>query len=205
MRFLVALTILFFASTGAYAQGAAVKSTADAKQPGTSAIAPLSKGKVAVIDSRAFAEGVGEMKRQIDKLEAEFQPRTKELETMQDQLVKLDEEIKNGSNLDPKVLNQKVEQAQVLKREFDRKREDYQADLQKRYQLVLGPVQEKMHKFLEQYAAQREIIVVFDLAPAAQSGLIYLNPASNITEEFIKEYNRQNPVPGAPPQPEPNR
>src|SRR5688572_29355562 len=120
MRFLVAITLLLLASISASAQGAAVKSTAETRQPGGSAIAPLTKGKVAVIDSRAFGEGVGEMKRQIEKLEAEFQPRTKELESLQNQLVKLDEELKNGSNLDPKVLEQKVEQAKVFKREFER-------------------------------------------------------------------------------------
>jgi Skp family chaperone for outer membrane proteins len=103
------------------------------------------------------------------------------------------------------VYAQKVEQAQTLKRDFERKREDYQADLQKRSELVIGPIQEKLRKFLENYASQREIVMVFDLAPAAQAGLVFLNPGTNITDDFVKEYNKSNPVPGAPPQPEPQR
>jgi len=146
------------------------------------------------------------MKKQLDKLESEFQPRTKELESMQQQLVKLDEELKvGGSSMKQEILAQKAEQLQAIKKEVDRKRGDYQADLQKRSGLVVGPIQEKLRKFLENYASQREIIMIFDLAPAAQAGLVFLNPATNVTEDFIKEYNKQNPVPGAPPQPAPQR
>jgi outer membrane protein len=202
---LISIVIIIMAAAGAaFAQGAAVQSTAQANKPATGGIAPMSSGKMAIIDSRAFAEGIGEMKKQLDKLETEFQPRTKDLQGLQDQLVKLDEELKvAGNNMKPDVYQQKVDQMAGMKKEFERKREDYQTDLQKRSELVLGPIQDKLHKFMENYAAQREIIMIFDLAPAAQAGLVFLNPGTNITEDFIKEYNKQNPVPGAPPQPEP--
>jgi len=83
---------------------------------------------VAIIDSRAFPEGIGEYKKQLDKLESEFQPRTKDLESIQNNLVKLDDELKaGGGNLDPRVYQQKTETLQSLKKDFERKREDYQA------------------------------------------------------------------------------
>ena len=130
----------------------------------------------------------------------------KDLENLQNQLIKLDEELKTGgSNMKREIYDQKAGQMADLKKEFERKREDYQQDLQKRSELVLGPIQDKLHKFLENYAAERQIIVIFDLAPAAQNGLVYLNPATNVTEDFIKEYNKQNPVPSAPPQPTPQK
>ncbi len=202
-KFLLIILILSTCVIGVFAQGSAVKSTAQSnKTGGGSAIAPLSEGKVAVIDSRAFSEGVGEMKKQIDKLETEFQPRRKKIEDLQNQLVKLDEELKSsGGNIKPEVYNQKLEQFNGLKKEFDREKEDYQQDVQKRSEQVLGPVQEKLSKFLENYASQRQIIVMFDLPAAAQGGLVFMNPAINVTEDFIKEYNKLNPVATAPPEP----
>lgn len=202
-KFLLTTLILLIFTLGVFAQGSAVKSTAQSnKSGGGAAIAPLSEGKVAVIDSRAFSEGVGEMKKQIDKLESEFQPRRKKIEDIQSQLVKLDEELKaSGGNIKPEVYNQKLEQFNGLKKEFDRDKEDYQQDIQKRSEQVLGPVQEKLSKFLETYASQRQIVVVFDLPAAAQGGLVFMNPAINVTEDFIKEYNKLNPVASAPPEP----
>jgi outer membrane protein len=192
---LVVLSICIV-TTVAWGQGSAVKSAAAGNnKPAAGNIPVLTSGKVAVIDSRNFGEGIGEMKKQLDRLDTEFQPRTKELEGLQAQLLKLEEEIKvGGGGMKPEVLRQKSDQMTTLKKEFERKREDYQSDIQKRYELVLGPIQEKLRKFLESYASAREIVVVLDLAPAAQAGLLFLNPGINITEEFIKEYNKQNPV-----------
>lgn len=203
-KILLITVILLVSVVSSFAQGSAVKSTAQTNKAGGGAgsITPLSEGKVAVIDSRAFAEGIGEMKKQIDKLEAEFQPRRQKIEGLQSQMVKLEEEIKAaGGNIKPEIFSQKQDQFNGLKKEFEREKEDYQQDVEKRSQLVLGPIQEKLSKFLESYASQRQIVVIFDLPAAAQGGLVFLNPAINVTEDFIKEYNKLNPVAGAPPEP----
>jgi outer membrane protein len=54
-----------------------------------------------------------------------------------------------------------------------------------------------MTQFLNTYAAKRNIVVVINLAGAAQSGsLAYWNPGLDITEDFVSEYNKANPVAG---------
>lgn len=189
-RLFVVILMVFTLTVATYGQGSAVKSTA---QGGT-----LPTGKVAIIDSRAFGDGIGEMKKQLDKLEADFQPRFKDLEGLQQQLVTLDDDIKKEK--DPRVQQQKADKLQTTKRDFERKREDFQQDYQRRSDVALGPIRDKVLKFLEGYAAARDIVIVFDLAPAAQSGLVFLNPGTNITEDFVKEYNKQSSA-GAPPEP----
>src|ERR1044071_9606515 len=92
-RLFVIMFVRLVATTAAFGQGSAVKRTAEGNQP-AGASAALVSGKVAIIDSRAFPEGIGEYKKQLDKLESEFQPRTKDLETIQNNLVKLDDELK---------------------------------------------------------------------------------------------------------------
>ena len=63
--------------------------------------------------------------------------------------------------------------------------------------IATRPVRDKMTQFLNTYAAQRNIVVVINLAGAAQSGsLAYWNPKLDITDDFIGEYNKANPVAG---------
>src|SRR5689334_22653221 len=98
-RLLAVIVMVFAITTVAFGQGGAVKSTTQSQSAGKSG--PLPSGKVAIIDSRAFGEGIGEMKKQLDKLEVEFQPRYKELEGLQNDLLRMDDELKKMAS-DPK-------------------------------------------------------------------------------------------------------
>lgn len=203
-RLFAVVLVIFAAATMALGQGSAVRNTTQggSSSAGAKGAASLPNGKVAVIDSAQFFEGIGEFKQQLDKLEAEFKPTTSKLEGLQQNLVKLDEELKQaGPTMDPKVYQQKAENLQNMKKEFDRAREDYQQELQKKSTVVLGPVREKIGKFMDTYAAKNEIVVIFDLGPSLQNGLVFFNSATNITDDFIKEYNKAYPVNSAPPQP----
>src|SRR5262245_29921874 len=108
-RLFAVILMVFSCAALTFAQGGAVKSSAQ----GAGAVP---SGKIAIIDSRSFGEGIVEMKKQLDKLEGEFQPRYKELEGMQQQLVKLDDDLKNPKG-DQKTLQQKADQMQVIKKD----------------------------------------------------------------------------------------
>ena len=168
---------------------------AAAQKPGaTPAPSPanLPNARVAVVDSRAFGEGIAEMKRQFDKLEGEIKPRYTDLQDLQNRLETLNEDLKNPKDKDNRILQQKADQLQSLKKEFERKQADLQEDYQKRSEVVLGPLREKILKFLDEYAKSHNITMVYDLAPASQAGLLFFNPSANITEDFIQEYNKLN-------------
>ncbi|MCS6885800.1 MAG: OmpH family outer membrane protein [Acidobacteriota bacterium] len=204
MRIFGITILVLILSAICQAQGSAVRSASQGGGQNISAatVANLPVGKVAIIDSRYFPDGIAEYKQKLDKLEAEFKPQTNAINALAETIKKLEDELKQaGANLDPKVYQQKLDDLAAKKKEFERKREDYQQDLQKRSEVVLGPVQEKIAKFLEQYAIQNNITAIFDLVPASQGGMVFFSPTINITDDFIKEYNKQNPVPSAPPQP----
>ena len=196
-RFLAMILMIFVLATVTRAQGSAVKSAASGGKPTTSSnTATSADGKLAIVDSAQFGQGIGEMKKQIDKIDVEFKPRITDLENVQKQLVTLDDELKaNGNNMKEEILNQKVEQGKALKKDFERKREDLQVDYQKRYEVATAPIQDKIRKFLESYANQHQIAMIFDYGPATQGGMIFSTVNTNITEDFIKEYNKLNPAP----------
>ena len=85
----------------------------------------------------------------------------------------------------------------ALKRDGTRKQEDLKNDYDKALESATKPVRDKLYQFLNNYTTKNSITMVINLAAAAQSGtLAFWDPKSDVTEEFINEYNKANPVPG---------
>lgn len=206
--FLMAATAFCLPAT-AFAQQPPISRTnqpSAATRPSGPVVIP--SGKVAVIDSSSFPATIDEYKKQIKILEAEFGQRQKDLEALTTRYQKLAEELNgpNASMLGQEVLRKKADEAAALEKEIKRKSEDLQADVDKRKQAVLGPLSEKVFRFLENYAQGRNIVVIFDLAATAQNPfIIHVAAGTNVTDDFVKEYNKANPVAATPPSPAPNK
>ncbi|HZS09784.1 MAG TPA: OmpH family outer membrane protein [Blastocatellia bacterium] len=154
------------------------------------------EGKVAFVDTAAFRTGIQELKVKLDTLNTEFEPRNKEIQAKQEEITNLNNKIQTqGSTVTPAVRNQwadELNQKQVAYKRFE---EDLNTLAKKRYEEVSGPVYEKIGTALEQYAKQHGITVIFEVNALSQGqALIYRLPASDITDDFMKEYNRTNPA-----------
>ena len=92
-----------------------------------------------------------------------------------------------------------------MKRQGTRDYEDLKGEYDRAEEASTKPVKDKLYQFLNNYATQHGIVLVINLAGAAQTGVLaYWNPATDITGDFINEYNKANPVPGlAPPATQP--
>ncbi|MFN0110037.1 MAG: OmpH family outer membrane protein [Blastocatellia bacterium] len=154
------------------------------------------KTKIAIIDVMAFRDGIAELKIKYEKLQAEFAPRYRELESMQSSLAAKEKVLNENQNLTQQQglkLQQELEEG---KRVYQRTVEDAQAIAQKREEEETGPTKEKLSKYLEQYCVGKGIAFVFDGRQLQETGIvIYADGKANITEDFIKEYNKANPAP----------
>jgi Skp family chaperone for outer membrane proteins len=172
-----------------------------AGQPATSqpaagnAAAPSLTGKIAVIDSSAFADekaGITRVVNAMKGINAQFQPQSTELQRMQTSYNTLVDEIqKTGTVADPKAIAAKQDQADQLKRDIERKAQDAQVALEKRRGEVLGPLQDDVYNALQAYAQQRGISIVID---ANRVPVLYVADSVDITRDFIVEYNRTHPA-----------
>lgn len=154
--------------------------------------APQGERGIAVINTEAFAAGIAEYKKELDKLEMQLQPRLKEIQELQTRFNRLNEEFRaKESTLSPRAYKQSVLELTALKREADRKVEDYEFERQRMTEQLLAPARDKVLTYLNNYSNARNIAVVLDLPVAAQHGLLYFNAATNITDDFIKEYNQR--------------
>jgi outer membrane protein len=154
------------------------------------------EGKVAYINTAQFRVGINELKVRLEALNSEFEPKKKEIQSLEEEVNNLKNKIQSqGSTVSVQVRNQWVEDATEKEKLLKRRAEDYEALGQKRLGEVSQPVYEKVGKFLEQYCTQRGIVLVLEGGAAQQAGvLIFAAPATDITEDFIKEYNKVNPA-----------
>jgi outer membrane protein len=186
----VALAAILMASAG-------LASAQQAIQAGVGAAIP--DGKIAVMNTEAFRPSINELKIKYDQVDNQFKDRYQKLQGVENQLKQMESDIRTKCpNLTPEKCQELQSAYEELKRRGTRDYEDLKADYERTVETATKPVRDKLFQFLTTYASQRGIVVIFNLAAVAQSGsLAYWNPGADITDDFIVEYNKANPVAGA--------
>ncbi|HSE36094.1 MAG TPA: OmpH family outer membrane protein [Blastocatellia bacterium] len=188
---------------------AALTATGSAQQATQAGVgAALPDGKVAVINTQVFPGTILELKQKYEQVNNQFKDRFQKLQAMAEQLKGMESDLRTKQNV---LTADKYQELQAgytdLKKRGEREQEDFNADADKALDAATKPIRDKMTQFLNGYAAKRNIVVLINLAGAAQSGsLAYWNPGLDITEDFVSEYNKANPVAGvtaAPPATQP--
>jgi len=172
------------------------KQAAPPQTPAGNAAVPATK--MAFIDTTVFGDDKGGINRYISVvkgLEREFQPRQSELVNIQTRIKAITDELQKLSGnavVDPKTVAAKQDEGERLQRDLKYKKDQADADFAKRYQDVVGPISTDIGKAIDQFAAQRGISLVLDISKLGSS-ILTLNPAMDVTQAFILEYNRTHP------------
>lgn len=178
---------------------AAVATSASAQQATQAGVgAVLPDGKVAVINTQVFPGTVLELKQKYEQVNNQFKDRFQKLQALAEQMKGMENDLRTKQGvLAPDKYQELQANYQETKKRGEREQEDFNSDADKALDAATKPVRDKMTQFLNTYAAQKGIVVVINLAGAAQSGsLAYWNPGLDITEDFVAEYNKANPVAG---------
>jgi len=194
IRFMLATLAVALFSMAAAAQTSPL-APQQAKPP-----AVLPKGKIACVNTTIFQEKVAEFRSRIDALNRQFEGRVKEVQTLADKITALENTLKSQSAvLTPARVAEQTEQLEAMKKEYQRKAEDLQADAGRARDKAFQPISAKLGKFAEDYTAKHGIVLLVDVANAVQSGtLLWVDPRVDVTQDFINEYNKANPAPAAP-------
>lgn len=169
--------------------------------------AAVPKGKIGVINTGALQSEINEYRAKIETLNREFEPRIKEVQGLADKITALENTIKTQANvLSPANIAERTEQLESMKREYQRKGEDIQAEGAKVRDAAFAPINQKLANFVKEYTTKRGIVLLVDLANDPNANLIvWIDPRTDVTQDFIKEYNKANPVPTALPAPAPRK
>ena len=161
--------------------------------------APVPDTKIAFIDTGMFGEEKGGINRYVTAVKAverEFQPRQTELAGIQARIKALADEISKlsgNSVVDPKTIQAKQDEGERLQRDLKYKKDQADADFAKRYQEVVAPISADIGKALDQFAQQRGITMILDISKLAPA-ILTVNPAMDVTQAFIAEFNSKNPA-----------
>jgi outer membrane protein len=160
----------------------------------------LPTSKMAVVYTDMFLDsktGIGKFNVVVTKLNGEFQKLKDELTQMQTRAQTLEAEINKlrsapqGTPIDQRSLQAKIDQLEQLKKDTQRKAEDAQGAYNKRRQELFAPLQEEVGKALEAFAKARGINVIID---GAQVPILYAAESIDITRAFITDFNSKNPA-----------
>jgi outer membrane protein len=185
------LAFLLFAVSSGFAQAAGGGQAA--KPAGGAVGGQVPKMKVAIVDSLAFKQKVAELKVKYDKLETEFQSRAQQLQSMQSKLSAQEKTLQEGKNLTPQQSQKLSDDIEQQKKLYNRTLEDSEAAARKREQEETEAIYDKLTKFLDEYCTKNGITAVFDLRRLQETRVaVYAADSANITEDFIREYNKSN-------------
>jgi Skp family chaperone for outer membrane proteins len=196
------------AFVAAISAGSTFAQTRPAGTPATSAApsqttANVPDSKIALVDTDAFLDekqGITRLVTAAKAVEAEFQPRRAELQSLQQQIDRATADLQKVQAVqDPKLSAQQADKIDTMKKDMQRKGEDAQAAYQKRLQDKLGPVYEDIGKALDAYAKAHGITMVLDVTKI--QGIVSAADSLDITRAFIVEFNSKNPATAAANQP----
>jgi Skp family chaperone for outer membrane proteins len=183
------------AAPGRQQPAATPRPAAPSPAPAGGGAAPTLTGKLAIIDSSFFADekqGITRVVNAMKGINSQFQPQQAELDRMKTNYDALIADIQKTSAVaDPKSIAAKTDQAELLKRDIERKAQDAQAAVERRQREVLGPLQEEVFNALQTYAQTRGIAVVIDMNRVP---VLFVADSVDITRDFITEYNRTHPA-----------
>jgi outer membrane protein len=164
---------------------------------------PLPKGKVAVISTDTLQAEIQEFRLKIESINRQFEPELKGIQSEADKIRALETTIETQKDiLGAAKIAELAEQLDKMKRDYQRHAEDLQAKGSRQRDLAMQPLNDKLSKFANEYAARKGIVILFDIQNSFESNtLIWYDPRIDVTKDFIAEYNKAYPV--AAPQPKP--
>ncbi|MCS7081054.1 MAG: OmpH family outer membrane protein [Chloracidobacterium sp.] len=152
--------------------------------------------RIAVVNTQAFGELINEYRQQVATLQTEFRPTVEALQRLSTEIQAEEDALRRlADQLSPDVRLKRTDELERKKKDLKRRQEDLNEAAEKRAAILLNPVREKITKALEAYAKERGILILLDVATAAEAGgVVYLAPGMDITEDFAARYNQANPA-----------
>jgi outer membrane protein len=194
---LIAAAAFLVAVTALSASAQQQRPAAAAATPAAASNAAIPDSKIALINTDAFGDekqGITRLVNAVKKVDGEFTPRRTELQGLKAQIDKLTADIQATANVaTPATIQQKTEQLEGMKRDYQRKGEDAQAAYNKRLQESVGPLYEDIGKSLDAFARARGITLLLDAAKIGPA-ILAATDAMDVTRAFIAEYNSKNPA-----------
>ena len=140
----------------------------------------VAEGKIGFVNTERIMRESAPAQRAQKKIEGEFQKRDAELTRIAEQLKRMQEDVeKNSVTMSEAQRRVKERELGDLDRDFQRKRREFQEDLNQRRNEELAQVLEQANRAIRAIAEQEKFDIIFQDA-------VYANPRIDLTERVIK-------------------
>ncbi len=166
--------------------------------PAAPAVKQIPVAKVAWLDSRAFFNeegGIKRLVRTVKELDLEFSGTQSELTLLQEKLRTIVGELqklREGGEANAQAMQEKQTEGLKLQQELQAKQQQAQQAFGQAQQQKQGPVMAEIGKALEAYAKAHDLGLLVDAAKLGDA-VLYTTPAIDVTEDFIATFNAANP------------
>jgi outer membrane protein len=152
-------------------------------------VAPaLAQGKIGFVNTEKIMRDSAPAQRAQKKIEGEFTKRDQELTRIADQLKRMQEDLeKNTMTMSEGQRRTKERELADLDRDFQRKRREFQEDLNPRRNEELAQVLEQANRAIRALAEQEKYDIIFQDA-------VYANPRIDLTDRVIKTLGEGKPA-----------
>lgn len=155
--------------------------------------------KVGWIDTSAFSDpkaGINKYVAGLKTVEDAVKPQFTELQNLQNRLNGIIAEINKLQQTNPVNqvdLSSKQYEGGRIERELEFKKKEFDAEMTRRRNDVIGPVTADIMKVLQEYGKQKGYVTILDIGSMAQTNsLLYVDPLANCTTDFIAFYNARS-------------
>jgi outer membrane protein len=140
----------------------------------------LAEGKFGFVNTERIMRDSAPAQRAQKKIEGEFTKRDQELTRIADQLKRLQEDLeKNAVTMSEGQRRTKERELGDMDRDFQRRRREFQEDLNQRRNEELAQVLEQANRAIRAIAEQEKYDIIFQDA-------VYANPRIDLTDKVIK-------------------
>lgn len=159
----------------------------------------LAQEKVAIIDIQNAITRTEEGQKLVEQLQMKYEPRSKEIEGLQQEIADLRSQLNRGANtMSESARRELSRQIEVKERSMQRTVEDARGEFGREQQEIFNEVGGKLMTVIDRYAKEKGYSIVLDIS-SPQSPVLYAVNEVNITDEIIKAYDQDGggAAPGA--------
>ena len=163
--------------------------------------AAATSSKIGFINLLQAISLTAEGKQAANELQSQFLPRQQELESLNKQLNDLRQRLNSQPQLSDQEAARINNEGARLEQRLERKKNEYQEDLNAAQAEVINGIGHKMMDVLDRYAQEKGYVQVID-SSAQNSPVLFVAPNSEITQDVIRLYDQAHPLKAASATPE---
>ena len=158
-----------------------------------------SSTKIMFINFTQVLTGTDEAQQKLGKIQKFVEQQNRENETRTQELEQRQKKFQEQQRaLNPQTLAEMQSEIAKLDRDLKRYREDTAAEIEAQRNRIFAELGQKIQGILTETARQNGYLAIFNWDALLQNNLgSYFDPANDITEDIISQFNRKYTVPGS--------